>query len=110
MSVISPPQRAELPDCSKLHSLALRSKFEEGSKARDYHFEEEVLDFLTNFIRDNDRKIDHAKTRLHHTQDAPENEEKVCSYDFCYWCVDIVVDLKSRLVTHACMMMLSNIT
>lgn len=70
-------QRAELPDCSKLHSLALTDKFEEASKSRDYHFEEEVLDYLNNFILENERKIEHAKTRLHHTQDAPENEEKV---------------------------------
>ncbi len=44
---------------------------------RDYHFEEEVLAFLNAFIRDNERKIEHAKNRLHHTQDAPDNEEKV---------------------------------
>ncbi len=70
-------QRAELPDCTKLHSLALKEKYEEASKIRDYHFEEEVLAFLNSFIRDNDRKIELAKTRLHHTQDAPDNEEKV---------------------------------
>ena len=69
-------QRAELPDCSKLHSLALKDKYEEAVKTRDYHYEEEVLAFLNNFIRDNDRKIELAKTRLHHTQDAPDNEEK----------------------------------
>ena len=66
-----------MPDCTKLHSLALKAKYEEACRSRDYHYEEEVLDFLKEFIRDNERKIDLAKSRLHHTQDAPDNEEKV---------------------------------
>lgn len=66
-----------MPDCTKLHSLALKVKYEEASRHRDYHYEEEVLAFLNDFIRDNERKIELAKTRLHHTQDAPDNEEKV---------------------------------
>jgi hypothetical protein len=70
-------QRAELPDCTKLHSLALKDKYERAAKSRDYHYEEEVLAFLNNFIRDNERKIELAKSRLHHTQDAPDNEERV---------------------------------
>lgn len=70
-------QRAELPDCTKLHSFALKTKYEEAAQTRDYHFEEEVLAFLNNFIHDNEKKIELAKSRLHHTQDAPDNEEKV---------------------------------
>lgn len=66
-----------MPDCSKLHSVTLKQKYEEASKTRDYFFEEEVLEFLNNFLRDNERKIELAKSRLHHTQDAPDNEEKV---------------------------------
>lgn len=66
-----------MADCTKLHSLALREKYEEASKRRDYHYEEEVLEFLNEFIRDNEKKIELAKSRLHHTQDAPDNEEKV---------------------------------
>ena len=62
--------------------MALKEKFEEASKTRDYHFEEEVLALLDNFIRDNDRKIELAKNRLHHTQDAPDNEEKVSGLYF----------------------------
>ena len=77
MLPISPLQRAELPDCTKLHSLTLKQKYEDASRHRDYHYEEEVLGFLKAFLRDNERKIELAKTRLHHTQDAPDNEEKV---------------------------------
>lgn len=74
-------QRAELPDCTKLHSLGLKVKYEQCCESRDYHYEEEVLAFLNNFIRDNERKIEVAKSRLHHTQDAPDNEERVR----CLW-------------------------
>lgn len=70
-------QRAELPDCTKLHSLALKENYDQCCDSRDYHFEEEVLAFLNSFIRDNERKIEVAKSRLHHTQDAPDNEERV---------------------------------
>ena len=72
-----------MPDCTRLHSLALKEKYEAASRDRDYHYEEEVLAFLNDFIRDNDRKIEMAKSRLHHTQDAPDNEEKVRVHFTC---------------------------
>lgn len=36
------PQRADLGDCNKTHSLALRAEYEKASANRDYEFEEEV--------------------------------------------------------------------
>ena len=73
-------QRAELPECSKIHSETLKEQFEQASKARDYRYEEEVLSFLQSFLRENDRKIEGAKKRLALTQETPELEEKVPLY------------------------------
>ena len=36
----------------------MREEYEKASQQRDYHFEEEVLEFLGSFLRDNERKID----------------------------------------------------
>ena len=35
-------QRADLGDCNKIHSLALRAEYEKASTNRDYEFDEEV--------------------------------------------------------------------
>ena len=35
-------QRADLGDCNKIHSLALRAEYEKASANRDYEFDEEV--------------------------------------------------------------------
>ncbi len=75
-------QRAELPDCTKVYSIGLRDKFETASVKRDYHIEEEVHDYLANFIHENERKIEPAKARLQQTQEGPEDEDKV-GYSIC---------------------------
>ena len=75
---LSPPlQRAELADCPKVHSLTMKEEYEKATKKRDYHFEEEVLEFLRSFVRDNERKIESARKRLDLVEDNPEMEAKV---------------------------------
>lgn len=76
-------QRAELPECSKVHSVTLKDQFEEASKKRDYRIEEEVYTYLQSFLKDNERKIEGAKKRLILTQETPEMEEKVCDTYVC---------------------------
>lgn len=69
--------RAELPECTKVHSVTMKDQFEEASKKRDYRIEEEVYAYLQSFLKDNERKIEGAKKRLTMTQETPEMEEKV---------------------------------
>ena len=58
----------------------MKEEYENASKKRDYHFEEEVLEFLRSFVRDNERKIESARKRLDLVEDNPEMEAKVCMY------------------------------
>ena len=58
----------------------MKEEYENASKKRDYHFEEEVLEFLRSFVRDNERKIESARKRLDLVEDNPEMEAKVCIY------------------------------
>ena len=76
-SLFTLSQRAELPECSKVHSETMKTQFEEASKRRDYRIEEEVYAHLQSFLKDNERKIEGAKKRLTLTQETPEMEEKV---------------------------------
>ena len=85
-------QRAELPECTKVHSVTMKTQFEEASKKRDYRIEEEVYAYLQSFLKDNDRKIEGAKKRLTLTQETPEMEEKVMPYVYL-WFVDNDVQL-----------------
>ena len=50
----------------------MKEEYENASKKRDYHFEEEVLEFLRSFVRDNERKIESARKRLDLVEDNPE--------------------------------------
>ncbi len=58
--------------------MTMKDEFERSSLKRDYHYEEEVLEFLRGFIRENERKIDVAKKRLDASEESPEMEVKVC--------------------------------
>ena len=58
----------------------MKEEYEHASKKRDYHFEEEVLEFLRSFVRDNERKIESARKRLDLVEDNPEMEAKVYIY------------------------------
>ena len=60
-----------------MHSLTMKEEYEKATKKRDYHFEEEVLEFLRSFVRDNERKIESARKRLDLVEDNPEMEAKV---------------------------------
>ncbi len=64
-------------ECMKVHSLAMRDEFERASLKRDYGFEEEVLEYLQSFIKDNERKIELAKKRIESVEDSPELERLV---------------------------------
>lgn len=64
-------------DCTKVHSLALKDEFEKASTRRDYGYEEEVLEFLKDFIKENERKIEVAKKRIENVEDNPELEKMV---------------------------------
>ena len=93
LSLSLPPphlQRAELPECTKVHSVTLKDQFEEASKRRDYRIEEEVYSYLQSFLKDNERKIETAKKRLTATQETPEMEEKVCWIIFSSLGLDLV--------------------
>lgn len=56
----------------------MKEEFEKASAKRDYGFEEEVLDYLQGFIKDNERKIEIAKRRIDSVEDSPELEKLVC--------------------------------
>ncbi|XP_065899388.1 putative RNA-binding protein Luc7-like 1 [Dysidea avara] len=68
--------RADLGECNKIHSLALRSEYEKATTKRDYEYEEEILQYLQSFIKDNERKIELAKKRLEMQEKNPELEAK----------------------------------
>ena len=57
----------------------MRDEFEKASVRRDYGFEEEVLDYLQSFIKDNEKKIEIAKRRIENVEDNPELEKLVHS-------------------------------
>ena len=66
----------------------MREEYESASQKRDYHFEEEVLEFLRSFLRDNERKIEGNKKRLELTDETPEMETKVgvaVRFLYCYF-------------------------
>lgn len=73
-------QREERGDCTKVHSITLKEEYEKANAKRDYRFEEEVLEYLKSFIRDNERKIEANKRRLESVEDDPELEKLVCAY------------------------------
>ena len=79
MRVLVASQRAELGECGKVHSVALKADFEEANMERDYRYEEEVLEHLRAFLKDNERKIETAKKRLTLVDENPEMESKVVS-------------------------------
>ena len=65
-------------ECTKIHSLTMKDEYERASAKRDYGFEEEVLDYLQGFIKDNEKKIEIAKRRIENVEDSPELEKLVC--------------------------------
>ena len=67
-------QRMDLGDCSKLHDLALRADFENGSKQRDYFYDIDAMEHLESFISECDRKVELAKRRLKETQEELSEE------------------------------------
>ena len=64
-------------DCPKVHSLALKADYEKASLKNDYHYDEEVLDYLRSFVKDNERKIEANKKRLELADENPDMEVKV---------------------------------
>ena len=64
-------------ECMKIHSLAMKDEYERASERRDYGFEEEVLGYLKDFIKENERKIEIAKRRIESVEDNAELEKLV---------------------------------
>eukprot|EP00731_Ephydatia_muelleri_P029226 Em0020g870a len=68
--------RAEIGDCTKVHSVTFKEAYAKASQKRDYHFEEEVLEYLRSFVKDNERKIEGNKKRLELADENPEMQTK----------------------------------
>ena len=64
-------------ECIKVHSITLKEEYEEAVKKWDYRYEEEVLDYLKSFIKENERKIEVNKKRLDSAGDDPVLEKLV---------------------------------
>ena len=64
-------------DCAKVHSIAMKEDFERASQKKDYHFEEEVLEYLNSFIKENERKIELNKKRIENVEEDTEQERLV---------------------------------
>ncbi|XP_019850344.1 PREDICTED: putative RNA-binding protein Luc7-like 2 isoform X2 [Amphimedon queenslandica] len=56
-------------DCNKIHSIALKNEYERAQQRRDYHYEEEVLEYLQSFIKENERKIETNKKRIENVEE-----------------------------------------
>lgn len=69
-------------ECIKIHSIAMKEEFERASQKRDYHFEEEVLEYLRSFIAENEKKIEMNKKRIEHVEEDNEQERLVSSNAF----------------------------
>ena len=51
------------------HLITLKEDYERASENRDYHYDEEVLDYLRSFIKDNERKNEINKKRINSAED-----------------------------------------
>lgn len=67
-------------ECPKVHSVTLKEEYERAQEKRDYHYEEEVLEYLQSFIRDNEKKIELNKKRIENVEEDPEMERLVELY------------------------------
>ncbi|KAI6652178.1 RNA-binding protein Luc7-like 2 [Oopsacas minuta] len=68
--------KMDMGECVKMHNMALKSEFEKASETEDYEFEEEVLNYLQEIIRDVDHKIKQAKDALEEQEESAEAEQK----------------------------------
>lgn len=59
-----------------MHNIAFKAEFEKRSEQEDYGFEEEVLNYLQEIIRDVDQKIKQAKDALEEQEESAEAEQK----------------------------------
>lgn len=76
-------QREEMGDCEKIHSIALKNEYERAQQRRDYHFEEEVLEYLQSFIKENERKIEINKKRIENVEEDTVQEKLVNLFFIC---------------------------
>jgi len=62
--------RMDLGSCPKHHALALRADYEKAlDRGKDYDYDIDAMEHLTNFIADCDRRTEQAKKRLAETQE-----------------------------------------
>ena len=59
-----------------MHNMAFKAEFEKCSETEDYGFEEEVLSYLQDIIKDVDHKIKQAKDALEEQDESAEAEQK----------------------------------
>eukprot|EP00800_Vazella_pourtalesii_P006855 TRINITY_DN189_c0_g1_i9.p1 TRINITY_DN189_c0_g1~~TRINITY_DN189_c0_g1_i9.p1 ORF type:complete len:558 (+),score=159.99 TRINITY_DN189_c0_g1_i9:29-1675(+) len=68
--------KMDMGECLKMHNIAFKAEFEKRSEQEDYGFEEEVLNYLQEIIRDVDQKIKQAKDALEEQEESAEAEQK----------------------------------
>jgi len=66
--------RMDLGECPKIHDLALKADYEMASKNRDYYYDIDAMEHLTNFISDCDKRTEIAKRKLKETQEELSDE------------------------------------
>lgn len=64
-------------DCDKIHSMTHKDEYERAQLKRDYRFEEEVLEYLNAFIKENERKIELNKKRIENVEEDDIQEKLV---------------------------------
>ena len=65
-------------ECLKIHSITLKEEYEAASENReDYHYDEEVLDYLKSFKKEKDTKIEINKKRIDSAEDDPAQAKLV---------------------------------
>lgn len=66
--------RMDMGECNRVHDLALRADFELAQKKKDYFYDVDAFEHLSNFIADCDRKTEMYKVKLVETQDKLSDE------------------------------------
>ncbi|CAF0752149.1 unnamed protein product [Adineta steineri] len=61
--------RVDMGECTKVHEYALRADYERAAATRDLYYEMDALEILNKFVAECDRKTEHAKRKLHETQE-----------------------------------------
>ncbi|KAF7496007.1 hypothetical protein SSS_09597 [Sarcoptes scabiei] len=71
--------RMDIGQCPKIHRFALRADYSKASKSKQYGYELDAFEHLTQFVAESDRRTEIAKKRLAETQEelSVEASEKL---------------------------------